>query len=39
MGRTLDQTNPELALKIWNGGSRLNRIASENSLPPPPGQK
>ena len=39
MGRALDQTNPELALKIWNGGSRLSRIASENSLPPPPGQK
>jgi hypothetical protein len=29
MGRALDQTNPELALKIWNGGSRLSRIASE----------
>ena len=33
MGRALDQTNPELALKIWNGGSRLSGIASENSLP------
>ena len=38
MGRALDQTNPELALKIWSGGSRLSRIASENSLPPPRGK-
>jgi hypothetical protein len=30
MGRALDQTSPELAGKIWSGGSRLSRIASEN---------